>query len=254
MHYTFHVLTFVLIIGIVIAAILRILWIQKKDRDLLCSVSSPHRGTYSEQRLVIELLKCGIHPDTIFHDIYIDKGNYMYSQVDIVIPTKAGIIVIEVKDYSGWIFGNGKHKYWTQILNYGNEKHRFYNPILQNEGHISALKQIFYTNPNIPYFSLIVFCGSSEIKKLSDIPANTFVIYPFHIVDTINRIIANNPPAQYGNKWDILMQLKSAKENGNKQEIVRRHAYNTSKIEKPASTYTPRLRLFHFRRFRFPRR
>lgn len=38
-----------------------------------------------------------------------------------------GIIVIEVKDFSGWIFGNGNYFYWIKVLVYGEKKFRFYN-------------------------------------------------------------------------------------------------------------------------------
>ena len=109
--------------------------------ELLCSVSSPERGTEAERRLVIKMLKKGVHPKAIFHDLYLRKKNGEYSQIDIVVATPQGLIAIEVKDYSGWIFGNERQKYWTQILNYGKEKYRFYNPIMQNAGHIKALQE-----------------------------------------------------------------------------------------------------------------
>lgn len=59
------------------------------------------------------------------------------SQIDVVVATNVGIIVFEVKDYSGWIYGNGNQQKWTQVLSHGREKYRFYNPILQNRSHIS---------------------------------------------------------------------------------------------------------------------
>lgn len=74
---------------------------------------------------VLNLLKGGINPKAIFHDLYIQKPNGEYTQVDVAVATKAGIIVFEVKDYSGWIFGNEHQRYWTQLLAYGKEKHRF---------------------------------------------------------------------------------------------------------------------------------
>ena len=33
------------------------------------------------------------------------------TQVDVVVATKKGIIVFEIKDYSGWIFGNEQQRY-----------------------------------------------------------------------------------------------------------------------------------------------
>jgi hypothetical protein len=108
---------------------------------LLCSVSSPDRGTRAERRLVIKMLEKGVHPKAIFHDLYLQKKNGEFSQIDIVVATPQGLLAIEVKDYGGWLFGDEKQKYWTQILNYGKEKYRFYNPIMQNAGHIKALRE-----------------------------------------------------------------------------------------------------------------
>lgn len=40
--------------------------------------------------------------------------------MDIVVATpQGGLLAIEVKDCSGWLFGNEKQQYWTQVLNYG---------------------------------------------------------------------------------------------------------------------------------------
>ena len=79
----------------------------KKNLELIKSVTSLDRGTGSERSLVLKLLKSGIPSETIFHDLMIKKGNDKFSQVDIVLATTQGIVVIEVKSYSGWIFGNG---------------------------------------------------------------------------------------------------------------------------------------------------
>lgn len=89
---------------------------EKKERELLETVTSLERGNWSERALILKLLKQGIPAITIFHDLYVEKINSNYSQIDAVIATKAGIIVFEVKDYSGWIFGKGSKliglKYW----------------------------------------------------------------------------------------------------------------------------------------------
>ena len=73
----------------------------------------------SERRLVISMLRRGVHPKAIFHDLYLQKRNGEFSQIGIVVATPQGLLAIEVKDYSGWLFGNEKRRYWTQILNYG---------------------------------------------------------------------------------------------------------------------------------------
>ncbi len=124
-----------------VAGIAYLIYVKRKERELIEQVTPITRGEWSERRVVLKLLKAGINPKAIFHDLYIQKPNGTYTQVDVAVATKVGLIVFEVKDYSGWIFGNEHQKYWTQLLAYGKEKHRFYNPVMQNAGHIQAIRQ-----------------------------------------------------------------------------------------------------------------
>ena len=78
---------------------------QRQNMKLLRSVSTPNRGTRAERRLVIKMLRMGVHPKAIFHDLYLHKRNGEFSQIDIVVATPQGLLAIEVKDYSGWLFG-----------------------------------------------------------------------------------------------------------------------------------------------------
>lgn len=135
--------------------------IKRKERELIEQVTPITRGEWSERRVILKLLEIGINPKAIFHDLYIQNSSGNYTQVDIAVATKAGIIVFEVKDYSGWIFGNERQTYWTQLLSYGKKKIRFYNPIMQNKGHIQAIRECLPQNPGIPIYSVIVFYGSS---------------------------------------------------------------------------------------------
>lgn len=116
--------------------------IFRKIRDIrsLKTVTKSKRGTRSERDLVLKLLKYGIPAQTIFHDLYLKRYNGNFSQIDLVVATRVGIIVFEVKDYSGWIFGDGRYTQWTQVLAYGRQKYRLYNPIKQNNKHIADLK------------------------------------------------------------------------------------------------------------------
>ncbi len=65
------------------------------------------------------MLQLGIQEEDIFYNLYVEKSNGQFSQIDLVILTKVGVIVIEVKNYSGWIYGNGNQRQWTQVLAYG---------------------------------------------------------------------------------------------------------------------------------------
>ncbi|MBR4995759.1 MAG: NERD domain-containing protein [Alistipes sp.] len=169
------------------------------------------------------MLKCGISPKAIFHDLYIPKTNSSYSQVDLVVATNSGILVFEVKDYSGWIFGNGYHTNWTQVLAYGAEKYKFYNPIKQNQTHIEAIKKQLPQFENIPFYSVVVFYGDCTLKNISNIPENTVVIYPSGVKRVVNYVLKNRPPAPYTNKWDVVNCLKNGVENGENGAIIYSH-------------------------------
>mgnify|MGYP002662401651 CR=1 FL=1 len=119
--------------AIIVSIIIIFLFLKKREEQLLETVTKVHRGTKTERDLVMLLLKAGFHAKTIFHDLYLKNRYGNYSQIDVVLATKVGIIVFEVKKYSGWIFGNGNHHKWTQVLAFGKQKNSFYNPILHQE-------------------------------------------------------------------------------------------------------------------------
>ena len=182
------------------------------------------RGTRSERTLVSKLLQSGIPPQTIFHDLYLEKYHGNYSQIDLVVATKVGILVFEVKDYSGWIFGTGYKTQWTQVLNYGRDKYYFYNPILQNAKHIQDLKKELKQFENIPFYSIIVFYGECDLKEINFIPNNTFVVKSRRVLEVIEKILSENTPPNYSNKREIVNLLEQAVKNGENNEIVKQHA------------------------------
>ena len=170
------------------------------DRKLINSVTSFDRGTNSERSLILGLLKSGVPADYIFHDLYVRKPNGKYSQIDLVIVARVGVIVIEVKDYRGWIFGNSNQTNWTQSLAYGKRKYRFYNPIKQNVNHIDALKQKINQSNNILFFSLIVFYGDCELKKIDYVPRDTYVVSAHRVFEALDIISNGNDSVNYSNK------------------------------------------------------
>lgn len=239
-----------------ITGIVYLVYLKRKERELIEQVTPITRGEWSERRVVLRLLKMGINPKAIFHDLYIQKPNGEYTQVDVAVATKAGIIVFEVKDYSGWIFGNEHQKYWTQLLAYGKEKHRFYNPVMQNSGHIQAIRQCLQQNPDTPIYSVIVFFGSSEFKDVTCNANNTFIIYPRSIQQVVSEILMQ-PNANFGNKYEIMNLFTRAVQNGNNPMIVSSQINSAAYYGRntPQSTYTISFgNLFRFGGFSHRRR
>jgi restriction system protein len=90
------------------------------------------------------------------------------TQIDHILITQNGIIVIETKNYSGWIFANSEQKEWTQVKY--KLKFRFQNPIFQNYLHVSAVQDLLDFIPKNQIQSLVVFTGDAEFK--TDIPSD----------------------------------------------------------------------------------
>lgn len=209
-----------------------LLWDRHRNLKLLRTVTSPDRGTWSERRLIIKLLKLGIPSQTIFHDLYVRRPSGNYSQIDVVVPTKAGIIVFEVKDYSGWLFGKGYQSHWCQVLAYGEEKHRFYNPVKQNETHIASLRQNLKQciSARTPIYSVIVFYGNCIFRDISNIPDNVCVIKPRELSDVIHTIQNQDIDANYLDKRRVVKLLREAVINGENPQIVAQHSQMVSDV------------------------
>lgn len=107
-----------------------------------------------------------------------DSGNT--TQIDHVVVSKFGVFVIETKDYSGKIYGSEKSQYWTQYV--GNEQHKMYNPIMQNNGHVRALKLAFNDLPSIPIVPIVVFVGNADLNLMIE---HHHVVYGSHLQRTI---------------------------------------------------------------------
>lgn len=214
------------VIGILLLMIIIPLIRKFRDRKLLKTVTSVKRGTKSERDLFFRLLKRGIPAQTIFHDLCLETKNGEFSQIDVVVVTTEGIIVIEVKDYGGWIFGNGNHSHWTKVLAYGKKKYRFYNPIKQNRRHIVAIRQELRQFTSIPFFSIIVFYGDCELKEINFVPEGTYLVKPHRIFEVLRVIKSNNEAAPYTDKHEVVRVLQQAVQNGENINYQKRHIEN----------------------------
>jgi uncharacterized protein YraI len=197
-----------------------------RDIKLLKTVTKLNRGTRSERDLTLNLLKHGILAQMIFHDLYLKKYNGGFSQIDLVVITEVGIIVFEVKDYSGWIFGSGNQSNWTQVLAYGKEKYRFYNPIMQNNKHIDELRKKIKPFDNVPFYSIVLFYGNCVLKDINFVPNGIFIVKSNRVLEVMEIITKKNEPFQYSNKDEIVMILKDAVKNGEYTENQIQHIEN----------------------------
>ncbi|NVO10681.1 MAG: NERD domain-containing protein [Bacteroidales bacterium] len=197
-----------------------------RDKKLLETVTKLNRGTRSERDLVLMLLKQGIPAQAIFHDLYVKKYNGNFSQIDLVVVMEVGIIVFEVKDFSGWIFGNGNQSQWTKVLAYGKRKYHFYNPIMQNTKHIIDLRKQLKQFENIPFYSIVVFYGDCVLKDVNFVPNGAFLVKSNRVLDVMKLIITKNEPVHYTNRNEVVRVLINAVQNGENAKTRIQHIKN----------------------------
>ena len=62
-----------------------LVYIKREECKLIEQVTPITRGEWSERKVILELLKAGVNPKAIFHDLYIQKPNGEYTQVDVAV-------------------------------------------------------------------------------------------------------------------------------------------------------------------------
>jgi len=97
------------------------------------------------------------------------------TQIDHVLVSRFGVLVIETKDYKGWIFAGPGDRYWTQVLY--RAKYRFQNPIRQNYRHVCAIQELLDFLPPEVIVPIVVFIGHAEFK--TTIPDGVFTLAGF---------------------------------------------------------------------------
>lgn len=106
------------------------------------------------EAIVENILLRNYNKNMILKNLIID-GN----QVDLIVITKAGIFCLEVKNFSGCINGEKNKKIW--YVKYGDRTRTMYNPILQNQKHVSLIKNKI---KKVPVFNLVVFTGTAKVN------------------------------------------------------------------------------------------
>ena len=130
----------------------------------------------------------------LLKNVYVPKSSGGTSEVDVVCITTKGIIVVENKNYAGYIFGNESNKNWTVTLYAGRgalgrkrvEKHQFYNPVLQNRTHINTLKD--FLNYNGRYISIVTFSNRGSLKDVTVSRQNAIVCTHAELHRVLNDI------------------------------------------------------------------
>lgn len=159
------------------------------------------------------------------------------SQIDHLVVSVYGIFVIETKDYNGWIYGGEHAEYWTQNI-YGN-KYQLYNPILQNAGHVRALRRVLKEFEPIPIMPIVAFSGKADIKVKVE---ESCVVYWSQLRKVINQFQDKRLSwSQVNAICDSIeaAQLEPGKE-ADRQHLRDIHSARKQKYESIASGRCPR--------------
>lgn len=115
------------------------------------------RGRAGEVRVGAVLDRVGA--DTL-HDVILPDGRGGSTQVDHLVLTGAGILLVETKNYSGSVYGREHEAQWTQRL--GQRSFPFQNPLRQNYGHVQAVKALA---PGVPVLGRVVFTDAAHFRN-----------------------------------------------------------------------------------------
>lgn len=133
------------------------------------------KGELGEMYLY-QCLKDLPEPKRILYHVYLPTGGDETTEVDLIMIHGTGIYVFENKNYTGYIKGRENKSKWCQYIN-DKKKRFFYNPIMQNEGHIRALKKVLRScvDPQ-DFYSIIVFGDYCKIGRIRIRNSGTFVV------------------------------------------------------------------------------
>ncbi|WP_404427383.1 NERD domain-containing protein [Ureibacillus chungkukjangi] len=116
------------------------------------------------------------------------KSSTGFSQIDHIIITPYGLFVIETKNYQGTIYGGKDRKTWLV-----NGKFKMMSPLVQNFGHIQAIKNVLEPSYQDYFISMVSFtkrCTFKIDEELRQISSNELVVYDIELSEFINRKIA----------------------------------------------------------------
>jgi hypothetical protein len=115
------------------------------------------KGAAGERAVARVLNRLG---EVALHDIILPDGRGGLTQIDHLVLTPAGLLVVETKNYAGQVLGQPQDKKWTQRL--GRQSFTFQNPLRQNYLHTQALQAL---TPGVPIQGRVVFTNAARFPK-----------------------------------------------------------------------------------------
>lgn len=96
----------------------------------------------------------------VAHDLMLPIGSNGLTQIDHVVLTAKGLLVIETKHYRGQITGRAGDERWVQWI--GRQRHEFQNPLRQNAVHVRAVQSL---GLGVPVLERVVFTDAAHFPE-----------------------------------------------------------------------------------------
>lgn len=101
----------------------------------------------------------------VFRNVYVMRSSGRLTEIDLLAIHPTGVFVVESKNYSGMVSGDGQANEWLHLKT-NNYQRSFYSPVAQNAGHIDALREAcqYHLGFVPPMLSLLVFPDKCELQ------------------------------------------------------------------------------------------
>lgn len=119
--------------------------------------------------------------------------------VDYMILTPTGILVVDVQNYNGFLFGGEAVDEWTQMIDH--QSYKFNNPIPVNQHHVQSV--LTHTG-DVPVQGRIVFTSLGKFPK--GIPEGVSTASSFKN-DVSFTVVGNAVPEIYQQTWNRLLAI-----------------------------------------------
>ncbi len=169
---------------IILAVIIAVIWLfyDHGANRLKQPEEWQSTGSSGEQIIFLTLnKKLHIPENQILRNVYIPTENGKTSEIDLLVVSKKGLFVFEVKNYAGNIYGDTKRKKWIQYL--GKKKSYFYNPFMQNRTHAKNLKKYLEKYGDIPVIPMVTTITRGKWKVKNYGPEDYLLGYNSHLKD-----------------------------------------------------------------------
>ena len=170
----------------------------------------PRRRGRAGERAVSRRLR---HMFTDVADALVIPGDHgVLAQIDHLVLTPKGLLVIETRHHAGTILGHSQDAAWTQTI--GRVCQRLQNPLRQNHAHARAVAALA---PGVPVHARVVFLDDARFPK--GLPPR--VVLLSRLRQTLAPLSGGDIPPSYREGWELVLAQARTDRAGRK---VRRQA------------------------------